>query len=73
MNFDSTYRKVKVENTILTFLPLKVARDSFSRPIPPKFEDKLRRYKQSFGKIATTVVLDKDEGFKGIRVVMATK
>ena len=39
----------------------KVARYSFSRPIPPKFEDNLRRYKQSFGKIATTVVLDKDE------------
>ena len=40
---------------------LKVARYSFSRPIPPKFEDNLRRHKQSFGKIATTVVLDKDE------------
>ena len=40
---------------------LKVARYSFSRPIPPKFEHKLRRHKQSFGKIATTVVLDKDE------------
>ena len=37
---------------------LKVARYSFSRPIPPKFEHKLRRHKQSFGKIATTVVLD---------------
>ena len=40
---------------------LKVARYSFSRPIPPKLEHKLRRHKQSFGKIATTVVLDKDE------------
>jgi len=40
---------------------LKVARYSFSRPIPPKFEHKLRRHKQSFEKIATTVVLDKDE------------
>ena len=39
----------------------KVARYSFSRPIPPKFDDNLRRHKQSFGKIATTVVLDKDE------------
>ena len=39
----------------------KVARYSFSGPIPPKFEHKLRRHKQSFGKIATTVVLDKDE------------
>jgi len=40
---------------------LKVARYSFSGPIPPKFEHKLRRHKQSFGKIVTTVVLDKDE------------
>ena len=40
---------------------IKVARYSFSGPIPPKFEHKLRRHKQSFGKIATTVVLDKDE------------
>ena len=38
-----------------------MARYSFSGPIPPKFEHKLRRHKQSFGKIATTVVLDKDE------------
>ena len=38
-----------------------VARYSFSRPIPPKFERKLRRHKQRFGKIDTTVVLDKDE------------
>ena len=40
---------------------IKVARYSFSGPIPPKFEHKLRRQKQSFGKIAPTVVLDKDE------------
>ena len=40
---------------------LKVARYSFSGPIPPRFEHKLRRLKQSFGKIATTVILDKDE------------
>ena len=39
----------------------KVARYSFSGSIPPKFEHKLRHQKQSFGKIATTVVLDKDE------------
>ena len=38
-----------------------VARYSFSRSIPPKFESKLRRHKQRFGKIDTTVVLDKDE------------
>ena len=40
---------------------LKVARYSFSGPIPPKFEHKVRRHKQRFGKIATTVVLDKNE------------
>ena len=40
---------------------LKVARYSFSRPIPPKFEHKIRCHKQSFGKIATTIVLNKDE------------
>ena len=39
----------------------KVARYSFSRSIPPKFERKLRRHKQRFGKIDTTVVLNKDE------------
>ena len=40
---------------------LKVARYSFPGPIPPKFEYKPRRHKQSFEKIATTVVPDKDE------------
>ena len=40
---------------------IKVARYSFSGSIPPMFEHKLRHQKQSFGKIATTVVLDKDE------------
>ena len=39
----------------------KVARYSFSGSTPPKFEHKLRRQKQSVGKIATTVVLDEDE------------
>jgi len=40
---------------------IKVARYSFSRSIPPKFERKLRRHKQRIKKIDTTVVLDKDE------------
>ena len=39
---------------------VKVARYSFSGPIPPKFEHKLRRHKQSFAKIATTVLSDED-------------
>ena len=40
---------------------MKMVPYSFSGSIPAKFEHKLRRHKQSFGKIATTVVLDKDE------------
>ena len=40
---------------------VEVARYSFSGPISPKFEHKLRLRKQRFGKIDTTVVLDKDE------------
>ena len=47
--------------TIYYKLGFKVARHSFSGSIPPKFEHKLRRHKQRFGKIATTIVLDKDE------------
>jgi len=38
-----------------------VPRYSFSRSIPAKFEHKPRCHKQTVGKIATTVVLDKDE------------
>ena len=51
----------KLSNLALTLGYLKVARYSFPGPIPPKFEHKLRRHKQSFEKIATTVVLDKGE------------
>ena len=40
---------------------VKVARYSFLEWIPPTFERKLRRHKQRFGQINTTVVLDKDE------------
>ena len=41
---------------------MEMARCSFSETIPAKFEHKLvRRHKQIFGKIATTVVVDKDE------------
>ena len=40
---------------------MKAARYSFSWSIPAEFEHKLLRHKQTFGKIATTVVLDKDE------------
>ena len=45
----------------LTFV--KVARYSFSGSIPPKFEHKFKLHcqKQRFGKIATTVLLDRDE------------
>ena len=41
----------------------KAARYSFSRSLRPKFERKLRRHKQGFGKIDTTVVLDKEENW----------
>ena len=41
---------------------MQMARYSFSETIPAKFEHTLvRRHKQTFGKIATTVVVDKDE------------
>ena len=53
----SCYNLRRSSDTLL----LKVARYSFSGPIPTKFEHKLRRHKQSFGKIATTVVLDEDK------------
>ena len=54
-------RKLRSKNNINeNLLGFKVARYSFSGSIPPKFEHKLRRQKQSFGKIAT-VVLDEDE------------
>ena len=56
-NFERTF----LSNTAKFYLFLKVARYSFSGSIPPKFERKLRRHKQRFGKINTTVVLDKDE------------
>ena len=42
---------------------LQEARQGFSGSVPPMFGHKLRRHKQRFGKIATTVVLDKDEFF----------
>ena len=38
-----------------------MARYSFSGSIRPKFEHKLPRHKQRFGKIAATVVSDKNE------------
>ena len=44
-----------------TKIGIKVARYSFLECIPPTFECKLRRHKQRFGKINTTVVSDKDE------------
>ena len=52
--------KVVNHASTVNVFSFKVARYSFSGPIPPKFEHKLRRHKQSFIKIATTVVLDED-------------
>ena len=39
---------------------MNLAPYSFSGLIPAKFEHKLRRHKQTFGKIATTVVSDEN-------------
>ena len=50
-----------VETRTVHFMTIKVARYSFLGWIPPTFERKLCRHKQRFGKINTTVVLDKDE------------
>ena len=44
-----------------TYWHMKMAQYSFSGSISAEFEHKLRCHKQTFGKIATTVVLDKDE------------
>ena len=44
----------QIEN--IKILCVKVAQFSLSGSIPPKFEHKLRRHKQRFGKIATSVV-----------------
>ena len=51
----------------------KVARYIFSGLISTKFERKLRRQKRRFGKIATTVVLDKDKKFVMIRVATTSE
>jgi len=65
--WDSLPDDIRRKSSLLSFKTAlktyfsKVARYSFSGSIPPKFEHKLRRHKQSFGKIATTVELDKDE------------
>ena len=68
---------VNMKRRSFTYL-IKVARYSFSWSIPPKFVYKLRRHKQTFGKITTTVVLDNDgicydQGYNDIGVVIATK
>ena len=57
---------------------IKVAQYSVLGSIPPEFEHKLRRHKQIFGKMATTVVLDKNDicynqGCNDIGVVIPTK
>ena len=50
-----------MRQNIRPYWHMKVARYSFSGSIPAKFEHKVRRHTQTFGKIATTVVLDKDK------------
>ena len=67
-----------MQKTIQIVIAL-VARRSYSRSIPPTFENKLRCYKKK-KKLpgVSTVVLDKDEnwvykGFNDIEVVIATE
>ena len=60
---ESKYSQIKPKLKIKISLQIKVARYSFSASIPPKFEHKLCCHKQRFGKIATTVVLGKDENW----------
>ena len=55
--FFTEWFQTEKELTIL----FNVAQYNFSGSIPPKFEYKLHRHKQRFGKINTTAVLDKDE------------
>ena len=57
---------------------VKVARYSFSGPIPPKFEHKLRRHKKVLEKLPPQLYYIKmkicyDQGCNGIGVVIATK
>ena len=52
---------MRIKNDVHIKGSLKMARYSFLERIPPTFERKLRRHKKRFGKINTTVVLDKDE------------
>ena len=69
-----------MQKTIQIVIAL-VARRSYSRSIPPTFENKLRCYKKKKKKKlpgVSTVVLDKDEnwvykGFNDIEVVIATE
>ena len=56
-----TWRDFRFVQQAQHWVCVKVARYSFSGSKPPKFDHKLRRQKQSLGKIATTVVKDKDE------------
>ena len=54
-------RARKLTLHLINVAEIKVVRYSFSGSIPHTFEHKLRRHKQRFGKIATTLVLDEDE------------
>ena len=54
-------KPIKSKIELAEYFFITVARYNFTGPIPTKFEHKLSRHKQSFEKIAATVVLDKDE------------
>ena len=55
-NFENLYKQA-----VSIFFRLRWLDTVFQGQYLPKFEHKLRRHKQRFRKIATTVVLDKDE------------
>ena len=57
----NTESRLHLENLIPQILDLLKGGLSLSGSIPPKLEHKLRHDKQRFGKIATTVVSEKDE------------
>ena len=59
---EGIYRSTSAGKNCTEMLVLfKLARYGFSGSTPPKFEHKLRRHWQRFGKTTTTVVLDWDE------------
>ena len=64
----NTESRLHPEKLIPQILDLLKGGLSLSGSIPPKLEHKLRHHKQRFGKIATTVVSEKDENLLWLRL-----